>query len=141
MTDEQFAIFVLFIITGFFCYICYTSHRTPTINEMNHPVLIKIRSNFAKINPSYGNIPIVLSTNGAYTEDKKFIAMCITNPKTGQPYNFNEIMYVSLHELAHFTSSSYGHNQEFMNNFAKLLYRARQLGIYTPIDPPRTFCE
>jgi hypothetical protein len=141
MNDEKFALAIIGVIAMCFMYVVFTATRQPTSDELNNPVLLKIRENFSKIDPSYGSIPIVLSTRGAYTEDKKYIAMCINDPITGRQYDFDEIMYVSLHELAHYISKSYGHNAEFLRNFDALLARAQRVGVYHSINPPETYCE
>ena len=53
----------------------------------------------------------------------------------------NTLMYVALHELAHVVNSTHGHDDEFKKNFAKLLERATQLGIYDPTKPlPEYYC-
>lgn len=55
----------------------------------------------------------------------------------------NTAMFVILHELAHVMSVSYGHNEEFKNNFAYITKLASQLGIYTPEDftrVPKSYC-
>jgi hypothetical protein len=139
--DEKFCLWVVIFLAIVFLYVFFSSSRTPTKEELSHPVLSRIRENFARIDPRFANIPVVLSTHGAYTEDKRYIAMCVKDPRTGRDYDFNEIMYVSLHELAHYTSRTYGHNAEFMKNFRQLLSRAQSLGIYYPLEPPETFCE
>jgi predicted metal-dependent hydrolase len=43
-------------------------------------------------------------------------------------------MFVVIHELAHLTSSSYGHNGEFKDNFKFLLQEAMENGFYNRID-------
>ena len=57
--------------------------------------------------------------------------------------DINTAMFVLLHELAHVMSVSYGHNEEFKNNFAYITKLASQLNIYEPEDfenRPKNYC-
>jgi hypothetical protein len=106
----------------------------------NHPILNKVRENFSKLHPKYADIPL-REGNSAYTENKSVITLCLKDPDTQKYYDFNTIMYVALHELGHMTSKTQGHNDEWQSNFANLLRRAAQLGIYDPRIPiPETYC-
>jgi hypothetical protein len=79
----------------------------------------------------------------AFTLNKSSeIRICIRN-KNGQFENPNTSMFVILHELAHVMSVSYGHEEEFVNNFAYITHLASQLGLYKPEDfdnNPKTYC-
>ena len=106
-----------------------------------HPMLDEVRSNFAKIDSKYANIPLREGNDGAYTENKSLITLCLKDPKTGEHYDMNTIMYVALHELAHMVSKSYGHNDEFKKNFTELLKRGAKIGVYDPRRPiPSSYC-
>lgn len=55
----------------------------------------------------------------------------------------NTALFVILHELAHIMSYSYGHNEEFNQNFSYITHLASYLGIYIPEDfstSPKTYC-
>ena len=111
--------------------------------NQQHPILNQIRENFAKLNPKYAQIPMKVGKS-SYTEDKKSITMCIQDPETKRIYDMNTLMYVALHELAHMISKTVSeeeHNEEFRQNFAKLLNQASEIGIYNPNIPiPPTYC-
>ena len=49
-------------------------------------------------------------------------------------HDINTLMFVVIHETAHLMSKSYGHNQEFFDNFKYLLQRAEECGVYRPVD-------
>lgn len=105
-----------------------------------HPLLDEVRSNFAQLDPKYAEIPL-REGDSAYTENKAMITLCLKDPKNGEFYDMNTIMYVALHELAHMTSKGWGHGDEFKKNFAELLRRAAKLGIYDPRKPmPPSYC-
>jgi hypothetical protein len=106
-----------------------------------HPLLDQVRSNFALIDPKHASIPLRIG-DSAYTENKEVITLCLTDPDTNTYYDINTIMYVALHELAHVISSSQGHGDEFKKNFADLLKKGAELGIYDPRKPiPAQYCK
>ena len=43
-------------------------------------------------------------------------------------------MFVAIHEMAHITTVSIGHNKEFWDNFKYLLIKAKECKIYDPVD-------
>jgi predicted metal-dependent hydrolase len=52
-------------------------------------------------------------------------------------------MYVILHELAHLASVTYGHNQEFNENFQWVAKNAQDMGYYKYINftmQPKEYC-
>ena len=48
--------------------------------------------------------------------------------------DMNTSMFVVLHELGHLMSISYGHNEEFRDNFSYIVHLASSIGIYKPED-------
>ena len=57
--------------------------------------------------------------------------------------NLNTSMFVVLHELGHIMSISYGHNEEFRENFSYIVHLASALGFYKPEDfenKPVNYC-
>lgn len=111
---------------------------------MKHPIIIKIKENFAKIDPVFEKIPVV-DGDSSFTENKETITLCLVNPQTKQYYDMNTLMYVALHELAHVvtnnTTEEDSHGPAFQANFDKLLKKAQSLGFYNPKIPiPSTYC-
>lgn len=105
-----------------------------------YPKLAEISANYAKIDPSYGRIPL-REGSSAYTENKSVITICLKDPTTGQEYDMNTLMYVALHELAHATTSEEGHGEMFKARFQELLKKGYQLGFYNPSIPmPPAYC-
>ena len=105
------------------------------------------RVNVSQIEPSYAkNLqkfdPDVLHENivnfdTTYTLDKgKFMAFCLGPRNSNEPrlYDINLMMYVAIHELAHIASDSIGHTDEFKRNFADLLQKAIDIGVYKYVD-------
>ena len=60
--------------------------------------------------------------------------LCIRDKETLKFHHLNLLTFVSVHELAHIMSESFGHNGEFSENFRFLLKEAVNIGIYKSID-------
>ena len=72
--------------------------------------------------------------SAAYTVNKgEEMRVCLKNDN-GEFENENTMMFVVLHELGHMMSISYGHNDEFKDNFQAITEIASKLGYYTPED-------
>jgi len=128
------------VVLLFLCFIAIAVVvvKSPSYNDTTEgfrsdsdPLLEQIRFNFSLLNPDYQKVPLKIG-NSSYTENKEVIYLCLRHPKSGEEYNLNIMMYVALHELAHYISKSYGHNEEWKKNFQKLLDDATKLGIYDP---------
>lgn len=143
MQTESAKTFVVVLIVLSLCVVAATAlskGRFSDLSSSNHPTLLEIRRRLRKINPSYGDIPIRESAS-AYTEDKRVIYLCLKDPDTQTPYGISVLMYVALHEIAHVISKSVGHGPEFRNNFAELLKKATDVGVYDPRYPlPEKYC-
>lgn len=73
----------------------------------------------------------------SYTENKgEVLAICLREKVNGNQ-NFEEyniLIFVSVHELAHIASIGYGHENEFWKNFKILLTEASLSGLYEPVN-------
>jgi len=81
----------------------------------------------------------------SYTINKgDLVALCIRHKKDGHPFHdYNTLLFVIIHEMAHIASISEGHNSEFIANFKWLLQNAKALGYYEPVNyqkSPITYC-
>lgn len=75
--------------------------------------------------------------NTSYVEDKgEVFAMCLREKQSGQDsfQDWNTVMFVSIHEMAHIASEGYGHETEFWTNFKFLLLEAKEAGLYDMVD-------
>lgn len=98
----------------------------------------EIKNIIKKINSRYKseslneNFPTKKGKNVSYNINKgEEISLCLRDyNNTSQFHKFNDIMFVAIHELAHSCTVSYGHDNEFWNNFKFLLYNAIESGIY-----------
>ena len=107
----------------------------------SHPAIRRLKKEIAKIDPKLAEIPIYVG-NSAYTENKTIIYVCLKHPRTGEVYDMNTLIYVTLHEIAHVITEEYDeHGPEWQNNFTKLLNRAYRRGVYDPSRPvPKDYC-
>ena len=110
-----------------------TNEGTELINQ--------IRERIRLIDEKFYHIPIK-EGKSSFTKNKKTITLCLRDPKTSQLYDINIMMYVTLHELAHTITQSYGHDDAFKDNFSQLLEKAINLRIYDPTYPvPKNYCK
>lgn len=73
----------------------------------------------------------------AYSENKgRKIAFCLNKKKEDNNHliDQNTLMFVAIHEMAHITTVSIGHNKEFWDNFKYLLVKAKACKVYDPVD-------
>lgn len=113
------------------------------------PLVEEIKQRLSYIREDYGRIPIHID-DSAYTINKRTIYICLKDRETGQVYDVNTLMYVTLHELAHILTREKeydmngkvnDHGPKFLANFEKLLRVATNRGIYDPNKPlPQSYC-
>jgi len=73
----------------------------------------------------------------AYSENKgRKIAFCLNKKKEDNNHLIDEntLMFVAIHEMAHITTVTIGHNKEFWDNFKYLLVKAKASKVYNPVD-------
>ena len=81
----------------------------------------------------------------SYTINKgELISMCVRHKNEDKDFHdYQTLLFVVIHELAHVASISKGHNKEFLDNFKFLLKHAVESGKYHPVDyskNPITYC-
>ena len=84
-------------------------------------------------------------SQAAYSVNKgDRIGICVTSKDGSDRFeNENTMFFVYMHELAHIMTESYGHNQDFWDNFALLIQAAIDSKLYTYQafhDNPRSYC-
>lgn len=76
----------------------------------------------------------------SYTINKgELMALCLREKNdvtsSNRPFHdYNTLLFVIIHEMAHIASITEGHNTEFIENFKFLLTEAHSLGYYNPVD-------
>lgn len=82
------------------------------------------------------NIPKSLKST-SYTDDKgKKVALCLREKHSGsnQLEQYERVLFVGLHELAHISTNIRDHEEPFWYIFKVLLIEAHKSGVYNPID-------
>jgi hypothetical protein len=67
--------------------------------------------------------------NIAYSVDKSDVSMCVRR-SDGTVENYNDLMFVLLHELSHIANETYGHDDRFWKTFKFVLEVADKTGVY-----------
>jgi predicted metal-dependent hydrolase len=100
--------------------------------------LVRTKRNY-RPNNVQENLPTIFDKDTSYTINKgEVFALCLRFVHNKDNFHdFNTIMFVALHELAHLFSKTYGHNTEFWTNFRFILKEAVEAGFYTPVDYKR----
>lgn len=124
-----------------------TGHLKQLVEHMNskYPDRENVKRLVKNFNPQkiYETLPT--SKHTAYSENKgEKMAFCVTKKKNGTKLiDENTLTFVAIHELAHISTKSVGHKDEFWNNFKFLLEEAKQINIYSPVDykkKPKEYC-
>lgn len=85
---------------------------------------------------------VMVEDNESYTINKKVIHLCTKNPKNGQYYDKNTLIFVVLHELAHVLCNDVGHTDTFSVINQSLLDHAVKCGFYDPSKPfVKNYCS
>lgn len=101
-------------------------------------ILSKLKKDITLIDSRFKDLDIDIGPE-SYTQNKSKIYLCLS-PKGREKkyYNYNMLLYVLLHELAHYISSEYDPKHtsfEFNSNFNSLLRRAKELNLYDDSEP------
>lgn len=124
---------ILFISFLFVVAVTLYLNRTYSYSD---PLIEKLRNILIDVDPRAKSL-VFHASNESFTEDKKIVYLCLKD-KNGQYYDFNMLVYVSLHELAHAFSNTVDTQHtgdEFKNNFKELLKKAEIKGYYDPLKP------
>lgn len=119
-----------------FMFLVFITLYLNKIYSYHDPLIDRLKDDLLKVDPRVEELSFHAS-NESFTEDKKFVYLCLKD-KDGKYYDYNMIMYVSLHELAHAFSDSVDTDhsgKEFKDNFRNLLNKAQTLGLYDPKLP------
>jgi hypothetical protein len=108
---------------------------SPEKKHYLHQCIIRMKTNY-RPNNIQENLPYGSNTDTSYTINKgEIFALCLRYVDDKDKFhNFNTIMFVAIHELAHLFTESYGHEVEFWKNFKFLLIESVEIGIYNPVD-------
>lgn len=122
----------------------YHLYNKYIIKPNNLPIILNINIEYLLDRYKYDNIkenfPISYIGYGkkpdsSYTLNKKIIAICLRHEKTKKLHDINDLMFVTLHELAHMgNKNNYGHKKPFWCFFKFLLHESEEIGIIQNIN-------
>lgn len=103
------------------------------------PMLHRIQNHLAPLDPVVKKVSFY-SGNRSYTINKKKVFLCLKD-ENGEYYDFNMLVYVAIHEIAHVLCNEIGHTRKYYRIFDKLLRKAASLKLYDPSKPIiRNYC-
>lgn len=79
--------------------------------------------------------------NTSYVDEKgKIFAICLREKLSGRNHfhDLHDLQFVVLHEMAHMSTYSYGHDRSFWVNFKFLLQEAEAANLHHPINYRKT---
>jgi len=107
--------------------------RVTEYYEQLDPMLIRIKETLTPLHPCVPNLKF-FEGKKSYTINKKKIYLCLKD-ENGEYYDFNMLMYVSIHELSHVICDEIGHTPKFHRIFREMLDLAEQKNIYDSSIP------
>ena len=107
--------------------------RVTEYYEQMDPMLVRIRETLLPLHPCVANLKFYEGKK-SYTINKKKVYLCLKD-ENGEYYNFNMLIYVSIHELSHVICDEIGHTAKFHRIFRDLLELAEQKNIYDSSIP------
>jgi hypothetical protein len=117
---------------------------TLSSNEQDNLYMKKLCYELRQICPKLKKIGLKASPNSSMTVGKQNVYICIRDPKTGNFYHHDILVYVLLHEIAHVITDTYSiktHDSAFYKNFNFLLKKALEKNILSEIPKvPNDYC-
>jgi hypothetical protein len=129
---------ILLIITG--GIIWWVTCKIKENYLQDDPKLLHLKQMLSSIHPEIDDIKLY-KANKSYTINKEKIYLCLKD-ENGDYYSDNMLIYVFLHELAHFLNKDdIGHTEKFHEIFQDLLEKAHDIGVYNfSIPPIENYC-
>ena len=132
-TNGWLYVIILIFVLG--CIIKWVSWSIKENHLQEDPMLWKLKEMLTPLHPEVKNLKLYKGDK-SYTINKEKIYLCLKD-ENDQYYPTNHLMYVMIHELAHyFNKEDVGHTTNFHKIFEELLEKASILGIYNASIPP-----
>jgi hypothetical protein len=126
--------FFFILISIIICISIYSLFELDEIHLTQDPVLFNLKKLTSPLHAEIKNLKLYKSDK-SYTINKKKIYLCLKD-ENGKYYPTNQLVYVFLHEFAHYLNKEdIGHTQTFHDIFQDLLKKAEENGIYNPNIP------
>lgn len=119
--------------------------ESPEKRKMLKTIIERLNSTYKSHNLKE-NYPKIPGKDVSFNVNKgEDISLCLRN--YNQPHIFhqmNDIMFVSIHELAHSCNESYGHDDKFWKLFRILIENSLEIGIFKDVNykrEPVNYCS
>jgi hypothetical protein len=126
---------LLIILVLILVYLLFRAYRRREYFR-HDPLIGVIKRDVSQLDPRIASLEFY-SSDESYTEDKRRIYLCLRD-ENGEYYDYNMLIYVAIHECSHALTDVVDIHHitpEFRGMFQKLLTRATELGIYSPVEP------
>jgi hypothetical protein len=92
------------------------------------------------------NFPTIVGKDVSYNVNKgEIISICLRNYNNPDEFHeFNDLLFVTIHEIAHSCNESYGHDKKFWKIFRILLEVAVEQNLYQNVNyqrQPNNYCS
>jgi hypothetical protein len=112
----------------------WVTYRIKEHHLMDDPMIRKLKEILDPLHPEIKNVQLYKGKK-SYTINKKKIYLCLKD-KNDEYYPTNFLIYVFLHEYAHYLNKDdIGHTPKFHEIFENLIEKAHELGIYNSSIP------
>jgi len=136
-------IFLILFFTVFlvYCIVWFITNKRKDNYLQNDQMLFKLKKITDPLHPSIKNLKLYKGKK-SYTVNKDKIYLCLTDENNNY-YPFNHLLYVFLHEFAHYLNKDdIGHTENFYIIFNNLIEKANDIGIYDiDIPPIENYCN
>ena len=131
---------ILLIVLVFGCIIWWWHTCIREYHLQDDPMLWKLKDILEPLHPEVKNLKLYKGDK-SYTVNKDKIYICLKD-ENDEYYNTNMLVYVLLHEFAHYLNTDdIGHTPKFHQVFEELLDKAHDMGIYNASIPPlKNYC-
>ena len=121
-------VFVVLILVGLLI-----SYQLKEYYAQQDPMLRQIQQHLLPLHPAMARVQLYEGSK-SYTINKQKIYLCLRD-SAREYYDFNMLIYVTIHELAHVLCEEVGHTPRFHTIFQDLLEKASRMGLYDPTKP------
>ena len=125
--------FIALLIIGFIIW--WITHCVKEHHLQDDPMLFKLKEILEPLHPDIKNLKLYKGKK-SYIINKDKIYLCLKD-ENNQYYSTNMLIYVLLHEIAHYLNKDdIGHTEKFHRIFEDLIDKAHNMGIYNASIPP-----
>jgi hypothetical protein len=133
--DELSIFIVLLIVVILFVVVLAESY-----NRDDERMIRRIKNDLETVYPGINSICVITSGQNTYTDNKRIVYILLRDDD-GRFYDYNTLIYASLHEIAHVVTPDLDHTPLYVANFRALLTKAKNKGIFIPGKVNNGYCH